>query len=63
MRENTIVPAAAPVPKGKTALMRKRIGSTTYEVALHFSSQSKEDMNDKIVRLIKAEISDGKAVG
>ena len=29
------------------------IGSTTYEVAIHFSKTSKETMNDKIFRLIK----------
>lgn len=53
MQENRTISAAAPVTRGKPALMRKRIGSTTYEVAIHFSRKSKEDLNDKIVRLIK----------
>ncbi|MCL1632923.1 transposon-encoded TnpW family protein [Sporolactobacillus sp. CPB3-1] len=29
------------------------IGSTTYEVSIHFSKTSKETLNDKIFRLIK----------
>jgi len=40
----------------------RRIGSTTYRVAVHFSKTSSESMNDKIVRLIKNE-ADGKAAG
>lgn len=35
--------------------MLKRIGSTTYEVSVHFSKTSKENMNDKILRLIRNE--------
>ncbi len=31
----------------------KRIGSTTYNVSVHFSKTSKETMNDKIIRLIR----------
>lgn len=38
----------------------KRIGSTTYKVSVHFSSTSRENINDKIVRLIKNETSSGK---
>ena len=30
----------------------KRIGSTTYEVSIHFSQTSKETAQDKILRLI-----------
>ena len=33
----------------------RTIGGTTYQVALHFSSTSKETMNDKIMRLIKTD--------
>ena len=39
----------------KPVIMLKRIGSTTYTVAVHFSETSKETMDDKIVRLIKRE--------
>lgn len=41
----------------------KRIGSTTYEVSVHFSQTSKETVNDKIARLIKNETADRKAAG
>jgi hypothetical protein len=37
----------------------KRIGSTTYEVAVHFSSESNETLEDKIFRLIESEVSNG----
>ena len=33
----------------------KRIGSTTYEVSIHFSQTSKETAQDKILRLIARE--------
>ena len=36
-----------------SATMTRRIGSTVYNVTIHFSETSKEDMNDKIIRLIK----------
>jgi hypothetical protein len=39
----------------------KRIGSTTYNVSIHFSKTSKETMNDKIIRLIRNDESVGKA--
>ena len=35
----------------------KKIGSTTYEVAVIFSKTSRENMADKITRLIKNDIS------
>ena len=33
-------------------LMRKRIGSTVYEVHVRFNQDAKESMNDKLLRLI-----------
>jgi hypothetical protein len=35
--------------------MRKRINSTTYEVAVYFSKASRETMDDKILRLARGE--------
>ena len=35
----------------------KQIGKTTYKVKIHFSETSKETMSDKIVRMLKSEIS------
>jgi len=34
----------------------KRVGSTTYVVACHFSQSSKETIKDKILRLIESEV-------
>jgi hypothetical protein len=35
--------------------MMKRIGSTTYKVAVHFSPNAKETASDKIALLIRNE--------
>jgi len=40
----------------------KRIGSTNYRVSVHFNPNSKETVNDKIIRMIKNETA-GKAAG
>ena len=34
----------------------KRIGNTTYKVAVHFITTSKETMDKKIMRMIKNEL-------
>lgn len=34
----------------------RRIGSTTYEVSIHFSQTSSETITDKIMRLIQNDI-------
>ena len=34
----------------------KRIGSTTYVVAIHFGQSSQEPMQGKILRLIESEV-------
>lgn len=49
--------------QSRPVTMLKRIGSTTYEVSVHFSQTSKETVNDKIARLIKSEAADRKAAG
>jgi len=35
---------------------RKRIGSTVYEVSVHFNQDAKETMEDKVLRLIKTDL-------
>ncbi|MCL2817722.1 MAG: transposon-encoded TnpW family protein [Clostridiales bacterium] len=47
--------------QGETAIagpltMRKRIGSTVYEVNVYFNPDAKETINDKILRLIKNDL-------
>ena len=36
-------------------LIKRKIGTTVYEVSLFFSDKSKENLNDKIMRLIKSD--------
>jgi hypothetical protein len=37
--------------------MRKRIGSTVYEVRLHFNQDAKETMEDKLLRLVRNDLN------
>ena len=41
----------------------RRIGKNYYEVVVHFSNTSKENISDKVTRLIRNEITNTKAVG
>ena len=43
--------------------LTKRIGSTVYEVNVHFSQDARETMDDKIMRIIRNDIQNGKAAG
>lgn len=51
---------SALTPEKKTTAepinLRKQIGSTTFEVAVHFSGTSRETITDKILRLVKSEV-------
>ena len=38
----------------------KKIGNTTYDVSFHYSRQSRESMNDKIIRLIENDMQSSK---
>ena len=42
--------------------LTKRLGSTVYEVNVYFNQDAKETMNDKIMRLVRNEAQNGKAV-
>ena len=46
----------------ETKRIKKRIGSTDYEVNVYFSRTSRETMNDKVKRLIKNNDTNEKAV-
>ena len=48
-------PPAPDVPQPAPALVQ-RIGNTTYEVSFHFSTTSRETINDKISRLIRRDL-------
>lgn len=36
--------------------LRKRIGSTTFIVNVHFSNKSKKTLEDKVLRLMECEV-------
>jgi hypothetical protein len=46
--------------KSPSFTLKKRIGSTTYELSIYFNPSSKETMDDKILRLIRGEAMKGK---
>ena len=52
---NAVTPEAVSLPD-KPIIMLKRIGSTTYQVAVHFSRTNRETMNDKVARIIRREV-------
>jgi len=54
MNTKTEVTAATPADKPHFV---KRIGKTTYKVHVHFSTTSKETMQDKIIRMLRNEVS------
>ena len=48
-----------PTPQSKPSSppgFTERIGATTYKVNVHFSKTSKEDVQDKIFRLLESEV-------
>ena len=48
--------AKKPERQAEPQILLKRVGSTRYKVAVHFSKTSKETVGDKIIRLIKSEV-------
>jgi hypothetical protein len=46
---------AGQVEQAQPVTMLRRIGSTNYRVSVHFSSTSRETMNDKILRMVQSE--------
>jgi hypothetical protein len=55
----TIGAAKTPASRSEPVKLLKRIGSTTIEVTVHFSNTSKETLEDKLLRMIEREVSDG----
>ncbi len=54
--KQTVDTATARSPEDIPALV-KTIGKTTYKVRVHFSDSSNETMKDKIMRMLKNEMS------
>ena len=60
MKNTTAVtsPATTAVSDAQEPLrLRKRIGSTTYLVAVRFSDQKTETLEDKLLRIIEREVA------
>ena len=43
--------------KDKTRIFKRRIGQTTYHVGIHFNKASNETMDDKIIRLVRNDVT------
>ena len=43
-------------PKAEQPDLVKRIGKTTYRVKVHFNTNSRETMTDKIIRMLRNEV-------
>ena len=56
---NTIdtINTVRPMNDTRIPQMITKLGHTTYEVNIHFSKTSKETMTDKVLRLIRNEVS------
>lgn len=51
------IPAQEKPENTEPATFTKKVGGTTYQVNVHFSKTSNESLTDKIIRLIKREVS------
>lgn len=49
--------ASMPEQEDEHPVFVKKIGKTTYRVQIHFSTTSRENMSDKIKRMLRNEIS------
>jgi hypothetical protein len=50
--------AATECESAEPAKYEKRIGSTVYRVTVHFSQNSTETIEDKLLRLMESEVRD-----
>ena len=55
--ENTNPNAIPAIQPNDAPAMVRKIGKTTYQVRVHFSTTSRETMSDKIKRMLKNEVS------
>ena len=57
MQTTNIINAASPTVEQSKPQMTQRLSNTTYEVYLHYITTSKETLTDKVMRLIRNDIS------
>ena len=55
--QTNILNTANPTVEQSKPQMTQRLSNTTYEVYLHYSTTSKETLTDKVMRLIRNDIS------
>ena len=53
----TTVDTTAPQSINSNQTFKKRIRTTNYIVGIHFSTTAKENVSDKVLRLIKGDIA------
>jgi len=56
MAANTGITPETAMPPDKPVIMLKRIGTTTYQVAVYVSNTSRETISDKVSRMIKNDV-------
>ena len=56
MKKADAIKKAVIISQEKRRGFTKKIGNTTYDVSFHYSQQSRESMNDKIIRLIENDM-------
>ena len=55
--QNVVANTASLMSEREPLTMKKRVGSTTYVVSVRFGAKCAETLEDKILRLIKQEVS------
>ena len=53
----TTVDTTAPQSTNSNPTFKKRIRTTNYIVGIHFNTTAKENVSDKVLRLIKSDIT------
>ena len=56
--QNVVAKTASRTSEREPLTMQKRVGSTTYVVSVRFGAKCAETLEDKILRLIKREVSE-----
>ena len=56
MCSENLTPNALPQLDDEPLAMVRQIGKTTYRVRVHFSATSRENMSDKIKRMLRNEV-------
>ena len=60
--ETTVLTPESTSRPDKPVILLKRIGNTTFKIAVHFSQTSNETMSDKISRMIQNDIAAERSV-